>query len=186
MLSTSRLPAMRRWKAASGISTTLSWSWPKPEKPFGSSRPMTRQLILPTRTVEPSGSPAPKNCWRTVSPSRQTPAPLRTSDSLNSRPGHDLPVARLEIAVVGAGDGDRQAFGAEHDAHLLLRGGRDGARAGQMPCASAATSSSSSWRARRRSASRRAAAGGRRARPADCCRAWRCRSSPSRSCRCRW
>ncbi len=77
---------MRRWKAPSGMITTLSWSWPKLEKPLRSSTPTTVQLVRLTRIASPVGSPAPKNACRTVSPMTQLLVPARTSESVNRRP----------------------------------------------------------------------------------------------------
>ena len=101
MVPMSRLPAMRRWKVGSGISTVASWSWPKPAVPLASSTPMTRQLIWPTRIGWSSGSPAPKSVERTVWPMTQTLPPERASCSEKARPRvtSQLRAAKYSVSV---------------------------------------------------------------------------------------
>ena len=54
--------------------------------PLASSTPITWHESFPRRIWLPRGSSPPNNFWRTVSPTTQTPAPARTSLSLNRRP----------------------------------------------------------------------------------------------------
>ena len=116
---------MRRWKVESGITTMLSWSWPKPDVPLLSSTPMTLQLMRLTRisqTGRIAGAEEFTAHRLADDANAGTAAHLGFGEDAARR---KVPVAGGEIAGVGAGDVGGDVFGGIDDADLLLCDGRN-------------------------------------------------------------